>query len=469
MRLISLFFLFAFVQSVSYSQLRLPSVLSPGIVLQQNDSANLWGWANPGERITVSESWDNQIAGVTAPADGRWKLKIKTPGAGGPYIITVKGWSMPIQLTDVMIGEVWVCSGQSNMEWSYYNGAKYIKEEFPTCYNKNIRFFHIPRTSAQYPQDDVRAEWKICDSNSLKSFSAVGYFFGKKLNQDLNIPVGLINASWGGTPAETWTPEETIRSNSILNEAANILTEVPWGPIKPARLYNGMIAPVTPFQIAGAIWYQGESNTQNNGTYSQLLTAMIDAWRKSWHKEFPFYFVQIAPYKYGNNNAGALIQEQQTKTLSHTKTGMVVITDLIDSVTNIHPSDKRWVGARLANWALGETYGSKDVNYKNPMYKSMEVKNNTIVLSFDNIPAGIVAKDKNIRGFFISGDKEQWLPAEVKIVNNQVIVWNKTITAPAQVRYGFGNTITGNIFSKEGLPLCPFRTDNWPVDQSPVK
>lgn len=468
MRSFYLFFLLLFVQSISYSQLRLPAVIASGMVLQQNDSVNLWGWANPGEKITITETWDNQKAEITVSGNGRWKLKIKTPIAGGPYSISVKGWQQ-IQLTDIMIGEVWVCSGQSNMEWNYYNGAKHIKEELTTCYNKNIRFFHIPRTSAQYPQDDVRAEWKICDSNSLKAFSAVGYFFGKKLNTDLNVPIGLINASWGGTPAETWTPEETIRSNSTLTAAANILTEVPWGPVKTGLLYNGMIAPITSFQIAGAIWYQGEGNTQNNKTYSQLLTAMIDAWRKSWHKEFPFYFVQIAPFNYGKENEGAIVQEQQTNASAFPKTGMVVITDLIDSVTNIHPSDKTQVGARLANWALAETYAIKNLVYKNPCYKSMEVKKNTIVLSFDNIPNGIITKEKTIRGFYISGDKEQWLPAETKIVNNQVVVWNKNISAPAQVRYGFGNTVIGNIFSKEGLPVCPFRTDTWPVDQNPVK
>jgi sialate O-acetylesterase len=468
MRLI--YFLFFFLlQSISYSQLRLPSVIGSGMVMQQNDSVNLWGWANPGEKVTVTENWDNQKAEITVSGNGRWKLKIKTPNAGGPYTISVKGWGQPIQLTDVMIGEVWVCSGQSNMEWSYYNGAKHIKEELATCYNKNIRFFHIPRTAAQYPQDDVRAEWKICDSNSLKAFSAVGYFFGKKLNTDLNVPIGLINASWGGTPAETWTPEETIRNNSTLNTAASILTEVPWGPVKMGLLYNGMIAPITSFQIAGAIWYQGEGNTQNNGTYSQLLTAMIGAWRKNWQKEFPFYFVQIAPYKYGRENEGAIVQEQQTKASAFPKTGMVVITDLIDSVTNIHPSDKTMVSVRLANWALAETYNQKNIAYKNPSYKSMEVKKNTIVLSFENIPNGIISKEKMIQGFYISGDKEQWLPAETKIINNQVVVWNKNIPAPAQVRYGFGNTVIGNIFSKEGLPVCPFRTDTWPVDQSPVK
>ncbi len=371
-----------------------------------------------------------------------------------------------------MIGEVWVCSGQSNMEWSYYNGAGYIKEELPHCYNTNVRFFQIPRATSDYPQEDVRGNWRTCDSNSLKSFSAVGYYFGKKLQQNLSVPIGLINSSWGGTPAETWTPAESISTNHLLNKAAASLKEVPWGPVKPALAYNGMIFPITKFNIAGVIWYQGEANVETNDSYSLLLVTMIDSWRDKWNKAFPFYYVQIAPYKYANKNSGALLQEQQTKAMSHSKTGMVVITDLIDSVTNIHPSDKRDVGSRLANWALAETY-HKDVGvYKSPSFKKAKVVKDKLTLSFDNAPNGLIAKDKIITGFYISGDKEEWMPAEARIVHgtlpgemNTIIVRNKKLKQPVYVRYGFGNTIIGNVFNKEGLPLTPFRTDNWPVDQ----
>jgi sialate O-acetylesterase len=355
------------------------------------------------------------------------------------------------------------------MEWSYYNGAGYIKQELPDCYNKNIRFFQIPRSASDYPQDDLKAEWKICDSNSLKPFSAVGYYFGKKLQHDLNVPIGLINSSWGGTPAETWTPSESIYGNEVLKQAAAQLKEVPWGPVKPGLNYNGMIAPITKYNIAGAIWYQGEANVGTNRTYSQLLITMIDSWRDKWNKEFPFYYVQIAPYKYSNQNECALLQEQQTKTMSHSKTGMVVITDLIDSVTNIHPSNKRDVGNRLANWALAETYNKNSTPCKSPAFKNAETAKDKLILSFDNAANGIAAKDKIITGFYVSGEKEEWLPAEAKIENDKIIVWNKNLKQPVHVRYGFGNTIIGNIFSKEGLPLCPFRTDNWPVGQSPVK
>jgi sialate O-acetylesterase len=458
-----------FLSAQSISQLRLPAVISSGMVLQQNDSVSLWGWGYNGQQVKIMTGWDNHYASTVINNHGKWSTKIKTPVAGGPYILRISSAGAEIILSDVLVGEVWICSGQSNMEWSYYNGAKGIKEELPAAYNKNIHFFLVPRTASDYPQDDVKAAWQVCDSNSLKGFSAAGYYFGKKLQQDLNIPIGLINASWGGTPAETWTPSETILSNEELKKAAAQLTEVPWGPVKPGLNYNGMLAPITKYNIAGAIWYQGEANVGTNSTYAQLLTSMIDAWRAKWNKSFPFYYVQIAPYKYGSKNVCALLQEQQTAVMKHPRTGMVVITDLIDSVTNIHPSDKRVVGKRLADWALAETYGQHIMSYKSPVFKKMETDKDKLIISFDNAPDGLMAKDKIITGFYISGEQEDWLPAEVKIENDKIIAWNKKLKQPVYIRYGFSNTLTGNIFSKEGLPLCPFRTDRWPVDQGPEK
>ncbi|MBL7744591.1 MAG: sialate O-acetylesterase [Chitinophagaceae bacterium] len=453
----------------SFSQLRLPAVVSSGMVLQQNDSVTIWGWGSTGQQVKVSGSWNNTSVTSKVANTAKWSVKLKTPIAGGPYTITIKSDWDEVVLKDILIGEVWLCSGQSNMEWSYYNNAGFIKEELPACYNNNIRFFHIPRTTSDYPQDDVKARWQVCDSNSIKGFSAVGYYFGRKLNKDMNVPVGLINASWGGTPAEVWTPAEVVNGNTALKEAAGKLQEFAWWPSKPGLSFNAMIAPIIKFTIAGAIWYQGESNTGTNNTYAQLLTAMIDSWRNKWGKPLPFYYVQIAPYKYGNHNVGALVQEQETKVMNHPGTGMVVITDLIDSVTNIHPSNKRDVGNRLANCALAETYHKDPGAYKNPMFSNKETIKGKLSLSFSNVPAGLMAKDKVINGFYISGEKEEWLPAEAKIEGSKIVVWNKTVKQPVHVRYGFGNTIIGNVFSKEGLPLCPFRTDDWPVDQSPVK
>lgn len=229
-----------------------------------------------------------------------------------------------------------------------------------------------------------------------------------------------------------------------------------------------MIDPITKFNIAGVIWYQGESNTLNNDTYHKLFTSMIRSWRNAWKKEFPFYYVQIAPFRYGFNNVGALIQEAQRKALDFPKTGMVVTTDLIDSVTDIHPSNKHEVGYRLANWALAETYNQKVVAYKSPVYKSKTTEKNKIILSFDHAANGLTANG-TIKGFFISGKNEHWHPAEARIEKDKITVWSYKVLTPVHVRFGFGNTIIGNVFSKEGLPLCPFRTDNWTVNQSQEK
>ncbi len=463
------FICFVFVQAKTFAQLRLPAVIASNMVLQQNDSVALWGWAGPGEKIFVTTGWDNRRDSVVTSNGAKWKLKVKTPVAGGPFTINLAGRNKTIALQNVMIGEVWVCSGQSNMEWSYNNGEKDTRTELATAATNNIHFFHIPKTTADAPQDDTRGEWVVCDSNTLKSFSAVGYFFGKKLQQQLNVPVGLINTSWGGTPAEVWTPEELVANDAVLKTASDKLKPSQGWPNLPGLTYNAMIAPLISYNIAGAIWYQGESNSTTNDTYNRLFTAMINAWRVAWKKDFPFYYVQIAPNKYGNNNIGALLQEAQTKTMAYPNVGMVVITDLIDSVTNIHPSHKREVGNRLANWALAETYHRSGINYKSPQYKSVVVKKGSMALSFDNAPNGMMIKEKAATGFYISGANENWLPAEGKIEKGQLIIWNKTIKEPVYIRYGFGNTLVGNVFSAEGLPVIPFRTDTWPVDQSPVK
>jgi sialate O-acetylesterase len=459
---------FACVLSAS-AQLRLPALVSSGMVLQQNDSVNLWGWAGPDDWVYVTTSWNNKKDSTRATNGAKWRLKIKTPKAGGPYVISIKSQGKTTTLNDVLIGEVWVGSGQSNMDWSYYHGLKDVRAELPTCYNKNIRFFHILKTTADYPQDDVKGSWEVCDSNTLKRFSAVAYFFGKRINQQLNVPIGLIHASWGGTPAETWVPDSYIAKNQALQAAANKLQTFKWWPSASGKAYNAMIAPLTNYTIAGALWYQGESNTGTNSTYHQLMITLIDAWRAEWKKDFYFNVVQIAPFAYGNHNIGALVQEAQWKLLSHPKTGVIVITDLVDDIKDIHPTNKHDVGLRLANWALGETYGVSGLAYKSPGFQSMQIEKGKVMLTIQNAPNALVANGNSIQGFYVSGEKEQWFPAEAKIVGNTITVWSKQVPVPAQVRFGFGNTIIGNVFSKEGLPLAPFRTDTWPVDQSAVK
>ena len=323
------------------------------MVLQQNDSVMLWGWAAPGEKIRITTTWSSAVDSAVTTRDAKWQRKIKTPAAGGPFEITLQGRTT-VKLKNVLIGEVWVCSGQSNMEWSGNHGLKDIKAELPSCADNNIRFFHVPKTTAAYPQDDVKATWTACDSNTLKSFSAVAYFFGKKLKKELNVPVGLINSSWGGTPAEVWTPAELVQGDEKLKSAAAKLAPSNGWPFTPGSSYNAMIAPLTPFRVAGAIWYQGESNVNTAYGYTQLFNTMIGSWRKAWGYDFPFYYVQIAPFRYAPGQKAALLREAQTASLQYPRTGMAVITDLVDDTTNIHPQNKHDVGLRLANWALGD-------------------------------------------------------------------------------------------------------------------
>lgn len=461
-------FSLVFITAISFASIRLPNVIGSNMVLQQQSTTKLWGWASPAEKIFITTSWDNKTDSVIATRDANWIKEIQTPAAGGPYTITLKGQNQ-IVLSDVMIGEVWVCSGQSNMEWSYYHGLQDIKDELPNCNNANIRFFNIPKTTSTYPQDDCNAQWTVCDSNTLKAFSAVGYFFGKKLNKDLNVAIGLVNSNWGGTPAEVWTPADVVNNDASLKEAASKLTPAAWWPYLPGYTYNAMISPLTNYTIAGAIWYQGESNTGTASTYSPLLNAMIDGWRKAWNKEFPFYYVQIAPYKYGNKNIGALLREAQTKSLSHSNVGMAVISDLVADTNNIHPTNKRDVGLRLANWALAQTYHKDGIVYKSPIYKSISIQKDKAVIDFDNAGTGLMAKDKKITELFIAGEDKIFYPAEAKIDNDKLVVWSKQVKQPVAVRYEFSNTGIGNLFGKEGLPVAPFRTDDWEVDTSTIQ
>jgi len=446
---------------------RLPSILGSHMVLQQKSEVKLWGWCSPAEKIVIKTNWDTISYHTTGESSAKWIQKIKTPEAGGPYKITINNSTV---LEDVMIGEVWLCSGQSNMEWGGDQGLKQSLDEAPNANNRNIRFFYIPKSTSEFPQENCEGSWKVCSPEEMKHFSAIGYFFGKNLQQALNIPVGLINSNWGGTPAEVWTPKQLVENDPELQAASQKLTRDGRWPILPGYTFNAMINPITNFEISGAIWYQGESNVGTYSTYKQLMNTMIGSWRKAWQKDFPFYFVQIAPFSgYGNNNVCALLRETQTSCLSIPKTGMVVITDLVDNLSNIHPVNKIDVAARLANLALSENYGKTGLTYKYAMYKTMKSEKGKITVQFDNTDNGLISKDKIISECYIAGDDRQFLPAMAKIEGNTLIVWNKTIKAPVAVRFGFSNTAIPNLFSKEGLPVNLFRTDNWEIDTTPVK
>lgn len=445
---------------VSIANVRLPAVLADGMVIQQHSAAKLWGWCDPGEKIFITPSWSRVTDSVTGTRDGRWVLPVATPGAGGPFTIEIRGWNL-IQLKDILVGEVWVCSGQSNMEMCENWGLPDVRAELPGCANDRIRFFHVPRTTSATPQDDCPGRWVACDSNELKSFSAVGYFFGKVLSKELNVPVGLIEVSWGGTPAEVWTPEALVNDDPVLKAANARLTPSNGWPYLPAKCYNGMIAPLTSFSVAGALWYQGESNTVAPEVYGKLLTTMIGAWRKAWNSALPFYYVQIAPYAYGVPDQGSLVREQEAAVQDLGGTGMVVISDLVNDTTDIHPKDKHDVGLRLANWALAETYHRPGLYYKNPRFAGMEVEGDKAKVSFGAASNGLVVKGKSVLTLVVAGEDKVFYPAEGKIEGDKMVVWSKAVKKPVAVRYQFSNAGIGNVFSKEGLPVAPFRTDAW--------
>lgn len=455
-----LLFSIIFLCASSNAQVRLPHLLTDNMVLQQQSEVHLWGWASPGEKVWITPSWSNQTDSVIATRDAKWQIKLKTPAAGGPHTITFKA-SNTIRLENVMTGEVWFLSGQSNMEWSAMNNNDQAIAEAPQANNPQIRLFHIPKNTAAYPQDDCPATWKVCNPEDMRRFSALGYFFGKKLHQELQVPIGLINASWGGTAAEVWTPREVVESDIELKEAAAGLSATPWWTNTPGAAYNAMVAPILLYRIAGALWYQGESNTGNAQLYTRLFTSMISSWRKAWNQEFPFYFVQIAPFAYGQPLVGAKLREAQSQSTFLPKTGMVVISDLVDNVKDIHPQNKKDVAERLARWALAETYLKSTPAYRSPSYDYMLAEPGKIRIFFRNAPNGLTTRNGNPTDFQVAGDDRKFYNATAKIEGSTVVVSAPEVKNPVAVRFGFSNESIPNLFSKEGLPVDLFRTDQW--------
>jgi sialate O-acetylesterase len=439
------------------AEIRLPAIIGDHMVLQQKSEVKIWGWSNPDEQISISSSWDTAQVKFRANSGGRWEVKIKTPVAGGPYDIRLKGRN-EIIIRDVLIGEVWVLGGQSNMEWSGAQNLPQSLEEMPNANNNRIRLFYVSKKVSDYPQDDLHGQWVVCNPEAMRTFSAIGYFFGKKVFEATSYPMGLINSNWGGTPAETWTPSELVESDPVLKEAAAKQQPNNYRPEKPGIAYNAMIYPLIQFSIAGALWYQGESNAGTHTSYQKLFTEMIGAWRKAWEKEFPFYYVQIAPFSYGDNLNGPMLREAQSKSQSYPKTGMVVISDLVDDVKDIHPKNKKDVAARLANMALAEVYGQPIKHYKSPSYKSMVVEKDKLRISFNNAETGLMSKGGDPTEFYIAGEDHVYVPATAKIQGSEVLVWNKNVKNPVSVRFGFNSIAMPNLFSKEGLPVDLFRT-----------
>lgn len=452
---VSTFILLFFLQAGN-ANISLPEIFSDNMVLQQKSDVILWGWAKTGETIVIKADWMDSDITVKADVQGTWKTTIKTPGFGGPYNIHIKGQNEVI-LKNVLIGEVWLCSGQSNMEMSAQSGIDNGDEEIKNANYPEIRLFTVSASTSHFPQDHLAGKWSVCTPEEMKPFSAIGYFFARKLYKELGVPVGIINSSWGGTPAESWMPEEATQKNDFLREAAAKQKVVPWGPVEPARIYNAMINPLIPFRIAGVLWYQGEANTINYYAYKQLLSALITSWRDKWGYEFPFYYAQIAPYKYGKPFEGVEVRDAQRRALDVPNTGMVVLSDICDTL-NIHPKNKQDAALRLANIALNRYYKTVKLEDSGPLYKGIIIDKNKAVISFDHSEGLHVAGDK-LTYFEIAGDDKVFYPAEAKIKNGEVIVQSKKVKMPVIVRFAWNNTATPNLFNGANLPASCFTTE----------
>jgi len=451
--------------SAAAQQLRLPDFFSDNMVLQQNTTVDFHGYADTQQKVSVVPEWSGDTLKTMATSNAEWSVDLQTPEAGGPYEITVILGDQKKVIHNVLIGEVWLCSGQSNMEMNADWHPDYYKEAIQKVDEPEIRFFKINKISAAYPQKEVRGEWKVATPSSMRSFSMAGYYFGKRLNHTLHRPVGLIQSAWGGTPVESWTPIEIFEEHTNLAVSAAKLQPAPWCPMRPAVTYNAMIHPIIHFPVAGSIWYQGETNTANPMTYEETFSDMITSWRRLWNNDFPFYFVQIAPFTYGTPKSAALLREQQLNTYKNQpKTGMVVITDITGDTTNIHPLDKEDVGKRLAGWALAKTYNRDDITYSGPIYRSMEIDGNKATLHFDFAGKGLMKKGDALKDFMIAGEDHNFVKADAHIEGQTVIVTSPKVEHPKAVRMGFSNTAIPNLFNKSGLPASPFRTDDWKVD-----
>lgn len=629
---------FVFISNAS-AQLKLPAFLSDSMVLQQNTGAPVWGWAKAGEKVEVSGSWSGKTVQATADNSGKWMVKLPTPKAGGPYDVTIKA-NETKTLHSVLIGEVWICSGQSNMEmpvqgWSgapiNNSDAEIAEADYPA-----IRFFTVEKKIAFAPQQNVKGEWSSCSPASAATFSATAYFFGRELYKHLHIPIGLIHTSWGGTVAEAWTSEASLRTMNNFNKGIDVVnqlatdmkermlkdslntvawqkalaskdnsyaadaTDTSWhtmalpttwesegldidgivwfkrtvdvpvawqgkivklnlGPIddndvtflngsvvdstlqdgmwmkernytvpanlikpgkntlavkvidnaggggiygkpgqlklyaegendtinlsgdwlykvaavkppvatnsnpnQPTVLYNGMLAPLVPFAIKGAIWYQGEANVGRAKQYSKLFPLMITDWRNLFKApDFPFYFVQIAPYNYGGDSTqAAALRDAQRRTLTALpNTGMAVTMD-IGEADNIHPANKQDVGKRLSLWALNKTYGDKNIIFSGPLYKGFEVKGNKVIVSFTNTDGGLTSNNKPLKDFELQDADGTWKPATASIEGDKIIVSSDAVAKPAGVRYAYYSYAEGTLFNGKGLPASSFTSED---------
>jgi sialate O-acetylesterase len=464
-----------FILSLHFSlsaQITLPAFFSDGMVLQQNASVPLWGKASANSRLELVTSWDQQQRAVTTDAQGRWRVRVDTPVAGGPYSIRLQQGEELLTLSDLLIGEVWLCSGQSNMEMPM-KGFKNqpvanANMDILRSNNPQIRLFTVKRASSLHPIDEVTGEWNAARPETVKEFSATAYYFGRLLQEILDVPVGLIASSWGGSPVESWMDREMLAAFPDIALPAEE-SDIKEKNRTPTTLYNGMIAPLIGYGMRGVIWYQGESNYDRPAQYTALFKAMVEGWRSRWGGyPFPFYYCQIAPYDYGLItpegeeviNSAFLREAQLNAETVIPNSGMAVLIDAGLSYT-IHPSAKQLAGERLALLALVRSYNVKGITADAPLYKEMQVEGDTVILSFDRAPMWLTAADGELSYFTVAGADRVFHKAKAWISRSKVYVISEKVKHPVAVRYAFENYVKGDLYGTEGLPLSSFRTDNW--------
>lgn len=462
----------------SEARVKLPSIINSSMVLQQQTEVNLWGEASKNRKVRITTSWNQKTYTTESDNNGKWAIKVATPKAGGPYEIVFDDGEI-LQLSNILIGEVWLCSGQSNMEMPMRgfdrqpldNTTDIIakaKSRTPiriyTTDSKNGKWV---RQYAKTPQADCQGEWLENTPYNVANTSAVAYYFAKYLEEVLDVPVGIIISSWGGSKVEAWMSRESISPFSDID--LSILDndeEVKNPTTTPSVLYNAKIAPLVGFGIKGFLWYQGESNRDNAKQYLDLMPAFVKDLRTKWNNDdLPFYFVQIAPYNYegADGMSAAYLREVQEQNMKDIPLSGMVTTMDVGHPAFIHPTDKKTVGNRLAYWALSEMYGLQGIGYKPPVYKSMELADNKIYINFDNAEKGICPMWTSLPGFEIAGEDKVFHPAfaEIETRTSRLAVSSKDVPNPIAVRYAYKNYIEASIFSISGIPVAPFRTDNW--------
>jgi len=476
MRRVSLIILIAtfnllFVQSIK-AEVKLPAIVSSNMVLQRNTTVVLWGWSDAKEKITIEVSWLKEKMNIKANNEGSWRIEVKTTNSKEPQSIKIKSESSDITLENVLFGEVWLCSGQSNMQQSMkgYYGQPTFGSVMATAKSNNpsLRLFSVDRVGSKNPLKDLEkyTTWLQASPESVLDFSAIAYFFGQQLQEVLDCPIGMIHTSWAGSSVQAWISKEVISSYQKVNLDEVDITKK--ARRIPTALFNSMINPLVSYTIKGVLWYQGESNYKEPEDYKKLFPAMVKDWRTRWNiGDFPFYYVQIAPHMYGNNNEyqtssnSAFMREAQLKCLDLIPNSGIAITMDIGEEYCIHPPKKKEVADRLLYNALNQTYGYKTIDYASPIYDSLEAKDGGLIVKFKNAETGLYAYNK-LEGFEIAGDDKVFYPANAKIVmRKKVFVQSDKVQNPVAIRYGWYNWVVGTLFDTNLLPASSFRTDKW--------